>query len=106
MDMKIEAARKAIHVNPDNDPLTGFTKPAGATLSPLKMALITGKRWHLTGQVLRVRFLDGSPKQRTKTQEKAGEWEQYANVRFDWSGSRDAEVRISYAVFCLKKKTV
>lgn len=97
-EMKIQAAQRATAINPANDPLPHLRKAglAGLTIHPLKLALITGKKWKPKGQRLRIRFLDGSPTQRDKVQTKAEEWLRYANVRFDWSGAADAEIRISF----------
>jgi hypothetical protein len=98
IDMKGDAASRAITVNRANNPLPSLRRAglAGVTFSPMKMALITGKKWKSTGQRLRIRFLDGSTKQRQKTQQFANEWMSYANVRFDWSGGGAAEIRISF----------
>jgi hypothetical protein len=99
LEHKVAAMERAISINPENDPLPILRKarlPPGATLQPMKMALLSGKKWKTNGQTLRVRFLDGSPTQRAKTQEKAQEWTSFENVRFDWNGGADAELRISF----------
>src|SRR5262245_26393643 len=101
-DMKIIAAQRAIRINPANDPRPVIEKAfhkaglAGATLTPAKMALVTGKKWKKTGQVLRVRFLDGSATQRARVRQFAEQWLPFMSVRFDWKGKSDAEVRISF----------
>jgi hypothetical protein len=97
-DMKVEAARRAISINRSNDPVPALRKAGlgGMTLHPLKMALITGKKWQPKGQRLRIRFLDGSTTQRNKVRMHAEEWLTYANVRFNWGGGAKAEIRISF----------
>jgi hypothetical protein len=97
-EMKIAAAQRAIAINPANNPLPAVRDAGlvGITLSPLKMALITGKKWQPQGQRLAIEFLDGSAIQRAKTRQCAEEWLGYANVQFDWSGGEAAEIRISF----------
>ncbi|HEV8322608.1 MAG TPA: hypothetical protein VG389_13410 [Myxococcota bacterium] len=97
-DMKVAAARRAIAINPSNDPLPAIRKAGlvGATVHPLKMALIAGKKWRAKGETLRVRFMDGSKTQRAKVRKQAEEWLSYANVKFNWKGGAQAEIRISF----------
>ena len=96
-DMKREAAARAIALNPENDPLPAFRKAgiAGASVHPQKMALVTGKKWPQK-QVLGVRFLDGSKKQRAKVQQHAEEWLAFVNVKFDWTAGTKAQLRVSF----------
>ena len=55
-----------------------------------------GKLWPV-GQVLRVKFLDGSAQQRAEVEKFARDWEAHANIRFEFgSDDPDAEVRISF----------
>jgi hypothetical protein len=77
-----------------------FAKPLG-TLDPnavinAKMALIGIKKWE-NGHTLTCRFLDGTYTQKSKVQEKAMEWEQYANIKLKFIAAGDAEVRISFS---------
>ncbi|MEG9438045.1 hypothetical protein JAO29_18010 [Edaphobacter sp. HDX4] len=60
-----------------------------------RMALINLKKWD-NGHTLRCRFLDGSPTQRSKVQQKAKLWEKYANVKVNFGNDPDAEIRISF----------
>lgn len=98
MDLKRTAAARSLQANPHNDPEPRMAKlrRMGVSAHPLKMALETGKRWK-PGQKLNVRFLDGSSHQRAKVQEKASEWLEYANVKFNWKGTKTAEIRISFS---------
>jgi hypothetical protein len=97
-DMKHSAAQRAIEVNPKNDPTDLFRKLAltGVSASTAKMALLTGKIWP-KGKQLSIAFLDGSTTQQQRVRKHAEEWLSYANVRFDWKGGANAELRISFA---------
>lgn len=48
------------------------------------------------GTTLHARFLDGSPELQAKVQKYALEWTEYANLRFEFGSSPDAEIRISF----------
>lgn len=60
-----------------------------------RMAMPVLKRWQ-TGSVLRCQFLDGSPRQRKRVEEKARQWEAYANINFQFVATGPAEIRISF----------
>lgn len=47
------------------------------------------------GSVLKVRFLSGSEAMKDKVKAYAKEWEQYANIRFDFIEYGDADIRIN-----------
>jgi len=68
---------------------------ANETVRRTRMALIHLKKWD-NGHTLRCRFLDGTPTQQAKVKAKAKLWEQYANVKIDFSNDPNAEVRISF----------
>jgi len=74
------------HVKAKGDP---YEKPSS------KMAVIRGKRW-TAGQTLRVKFLGGDPEIQRKVQEKAKDWEKYANLKLDFVSVGDAEIRIAF----------
>jgi hypothetical protein len=96
--LKQHAARRAVAVNADNDPMPYLEKAKrmGSSLSPQKMALVTGKRWKL-GQTLGIRFLDGSATQRARVKKHASEWLQFVGLEFNWKGGAGAEIRISFS---------
>ena len=79
-----EAARVARLENPSNAPAAG-----------LEMALETKKLWK-PGRTLRIRFLEGSPKVQARVEAFAREWLKYANIKFEFIKSGDAEVRIAF----------
>lgn len=97
LEWKTEAAALAIQENPANGPPPPAPRRTarGVTRSPLKLALETAKLWK-NGRTLGVRFLDGSPLQRKKTQQYAEKWLPFANIKFDFSAGKDAEIRVSF----------
>lgn len=68
---------------------------ASDPIHSVRMALIGLKKWD-NGYSLRCRFLDGSPTQQQKVQDKAHIWEQYANIKIVFGNDPNAEVRISF----------
>ena len=54
-----------------------------------------GKLWP-AGATLRIRFLDGSAKQRDEVRKVAVEWTKYANLRFEFVTAGEAEIRIAF----------
>jgi serralysin len=65
-------------------------------IDPTKeMVLIKSKRW-APGQTLRVRFLGGEPEIKRKVQQKAKDWENYANIKFDFVSDGNADIRIAF----------
>jgi hypothetical protein len=53
------------------------------------------KLW-TNGSTLRVRFLDGDAALRERVLRVAREWRKYANVQFEETDARDAEIRVSF----------
>jgi hypothetical protein len=60
-----------------------------------RMAVVSTKKWP-TGSTLRCRFLDGSPKMRSKVKAVALEWQAIANIKLKFVSSGAAEIRISF----------
>lgn len=73
----------------------GLINPTGV-LPIFRAAAIAIKKWPEDHLTLNCRFLDGDAKQRKKVEAKAHMWEQYANVKFKFVASGDAEIRISF----------
>jgi hypothetical protein len=90
----MDAAVLAMSENNTNEPPPLIMRP-GAPVHPLEMALATPKRWN-NGRKLRIKFLDGTPKQKRQVQKYAEQWLPYANVGLDFKGGADAEIRISF----------
>ena len=60
-----------------------------------RMAVINSKKWTGFSQ-LKCRFLNGSPSVQKKTEAVAHVWEQYANIKFKFVKTGDAEIRIAF----------
>src|SRR4051812_14670502 len=69
---------------------------AAGVIPVSRAAIVNLKKWE-TGRTLRCRFMDGSTKQRDKVRAKAAIWEKYAKIKFNFVGSGDAEIRISFS---------
>jgi hypothetical protein len=61
----------------------------------VRLAVPFLKMWE-NGRTLKCRFLDGSPTQKRRVEEKAHQWVQYANITFKFVRSGPAEIRISF----------
>lgn len=61
----------------------------------LELAVMKSTFW-TNGQTIRVRFLEGEKFIQAKVIRYAKEWEQFANITFDFVASGDAEIRISF----------
>jgi hypothetical protein len=83
-ELRQEAMRAAAQENPEN-----------VQASPLELVVEHRKLWQ-PGRTLRVRFLEGSPKIRRNVQRFAEQWTQYANIRFQFVDSGDAEIRVAF----------
>jgi len=62
---------------------------------PQRAILVISKMW-VNGSTLSVRFMDGTSEQHDLVQQFAPEWSEFANIRFDFDGRPDAEIRISF----------
>lgn len=92
---KLKWAKLSVAENPANQPLL----PAfafGVSNSPMKMALITGKKWQ-DGKTLGVHFMNGTSAQIAKVKEIANEWRRFADIGFNFSASKStAEIRVAF----------
>src|SRR5688500_7915092 len=64
-------------------------------LNPINLALETGKKW-APGTEIKCVFLEGTVVQKAKVEREAHKWEQYANIKFKFVESEDADIRISF----------
>ncbi|MCV2486537.1 matrixin family metalloprotease [Flavobacterium sp. SH_e] len=71
-------------INPQNN---DNSKPASA--------IITWPRWQ-TGQIIKIKFLDGNEMQREKAKKHASEWLNYANLKFEYVSTGYADIRIGF----------
>jgi Astacin (Peptidase family M12A) len=60
-----------------------------------RMAVPVTKKW-APGTTLRCRFLDGSAKMKKKVEAVAHQWENHANIKFQFVKTGSAEIRISF----------
>lgn len=58
-------------------------------------ATARGKLWQV-GSTVRIRFLDGDPKAHEEVKAIASEWTKYANIRFEFIRSGNADVRVRF----------
>lgn len=96
-DLMLEAAERAVEENPANAPAIsrGSIPPGMGEPPPMALAALTGKLWK-PGRVLKVRFLDGDAVVQERLQPFAHQWEQYANLKFEFGNDPNAELRVSF----------
>ncbi|MBV8856221.1 MAG: matrixin family metalloprotease [Acidobacteria bacterium] len=78
-------------------PIGHLDATAGVIPAP-HIAVVLGKKWP-TGATLKCRFIDqanASTFMKKKVEQKAHIWEKYANVKFKFVTSGDADIRISF----------
>lgn len=83
--------------------MTQLTQDERAKLDLIKQqqpdkfrATATNNKLWPVGAKIRIRFLDGSEKLRTRVMEAAKEWTKYANLSFEQSTFAESEVRVSF----------
>ena len=95
--LKEFAFQHAIELNSENYPLelegNGLNQPADP--QTISAAMETRRRWP-NGMTLRVHFLEGDRAVQRKVEEIAGEWGQYANLKFVFGAGPEAEIRIAF----------
>jgi hypothetical protein len=60
-----------------------------------RLAFVTKKKW-VNGSLLRVKFMGGTSGEQDIVKKYAAEWSKYGNINFDFGGSPDAEIRITF----------
>ncbi len=60
-----------------------------------KASSLKAKEWE-TGQTIRVKFLNGNNFVQSKVRQYAVEWENYANLKFEWVSSGSANIKIGF----------
>lgn len=93
----LRSAEVAVKENPLNVPLVKITPVAGAppARDPFSLAVLTGTRWE-NGRKLRIEFLNGDEERKNKVIEIAKEWENYANLKFDFVTEGNTDIRIAF----------
>ncbi len=95
-DKIIDAAIAAVEENPDNTPMREGAGGVGIDArGPAEMAVLTETRWR-PGRTLTVAFTDGDPRVQTRVREFAKEWQDHANLKFDFVSGRQGDIRISF----------
>ena len=69
--------------------------PEANIVDPAHLALVRAK-FHKPGSTLTVKFMNGTDAQKARVQEFAKQWEQYANIRFQFVASGTANIRIGF----------
>lgn len=69
--------------------------PESNIINPFHLALVRGKT-HQVGALLKVRFMNGTDKQKQGVKTEAKEWENYANVKFNFISKGNADIRIAF----------
>ncbi|KAK4163939.1 hypothetical protein QBC43DRAFT_318948 [Cladorrhinum sp. PSN259] len=92
--LRARADELAIEENPLNGPDLSRAG-SDAPVPMLRAAIRIGTKWK-NGRTLRVRFLNGSDKQKSKVRQYANEWTKYANIKFDFVTAGRAEVRVNF----------
>ena len=80
----------AMKENPDN-----IVKTVERSDVNKEIAIIKSKKWE-NGRVLRVRFLEGPLVVKEKVKKYAKQWEEYANITFNFGDDPNAEIRIAF----------
>lgn len=83
-----------------NRPRPGIRTPSSGmapslTRGPVRLALEKKKLW-VNGSTLRVKFMEGTSEQKDIVKTFATEWSKYGNIKFEFSNSQDAEIRIAF----------
>ena len=86
--VQIKAFEIAKQQNPRNIPESNI-------INPFHLALVRGKM-HKVGALLKVKFMNGTDKQKHGVKTIAKEWEHHANVKFNFIGSGNADIRIGF----------
>jgi serralysin len=91
------AAAAAIKENPMNlTHASGVRPQVTHGVAPAHMALFAGRRW-TPGRVLKCRFMmPTTPRVANMVIQMAKEWEQYANITFDFGDDWPADIRIGF----------
>lgn len=87
--VQIKAFEIAKAQNPRNIPESNI-------INPFHLALVRGKM-HKVGALLKIKFLNGTEKQKLGVKTIAKEWEHHANVKFNFVASnKPADIRIAF----------
>lgn len=73
--------------------------PEANIVDAMHLALVRAK-FHKPGEILKVKYLNGTAKQKSATEVYAKKWEEFANIRFDFmtGTTGESDVRIGYKI--------
>jgi serralysin len=85
---------------PGQEPFQYIAQPKSLDLlksfdEPEQVAILPGKKW-TPGRTLRISFLDGDPMVHKKVKDVASGWLNHANIKFDFVGEKNGDIRISF----------
>lgn len=89
-DLQAMAEVLSVQENPAN----AFQNIAGDADVPERLAVIIGNKWK-NGRTLKVKILNGSDLVKRRIKQYASLWTQYANIKFQFVDSGNAEIRIN-----------
>ena len=89
--VRSEVEADALDARPDNLRL----EPLDSGPLPTRMAVVVSALWP-HGERIKVRFLDGEDSVKRRVEAKAHEWEQFANIGFEFGDDPAADIRISF----------
>ncbi|KAF7555207.1 hypothetical protein G7Z17_g2398 [Cylindrodendrum hubeiense] len=98
--LEADADVAAINENPANGHFITSAGPDDGSdgendeFEPIELAVAIKKRWK-NGRTLRVKFINGSDRLKGKVRQYSIIWSQYANIKFKFVDSGDAEIRIN-----------
>src|SRR5262245_41538758 len=92
-DQASAAEADALAERPDN--MMVVPLPGGRALGRPRMALITQTLWK-PGTTISVSFMDGDASVKQKVEAVAHQWEEFANIRFEFGKDPQAQIRISF----------
>lgn len=83
------------HICTEMYPSPDCYEPIGEPNGGVQIALVNEKLWDI-GQTVKVRFISGSDFVKQKVIQFAEEWENFANVNFEFVPSGNTEIRVSF----------
>ncbi len=69
--------------------------PITSVTSGEEITIVSSKKWE-TGRTLRVHFFEGDEYVQEKVRQYAREWENHANIKFDFVDDINAEIRVAF----------
>lgn len=83
------------NINTKKNIISAF-KSSDKQLTNTRSAFLNSTKW-VTGQTIKIKFLNGSSNLQNSVKEISKEWLKYANVKFEYITSGESDIRISFA---------